>query len=270
MTGQSSMIASEYVFDNDGVHSTDQHRYLAQLLDPLTLERLGQTGVTDGWNCLEVGAGGGSVARWLAGRVAPTGRVLATDIKPGLIPAQPGLTVVKHDIVNDPLPSGAFDLIHARLVLSHLPERQRVLERLRAALRPGGWLQIDEVDIGNWSPLVTSDRRARELYETYIAAMARVLGSAGSDPTWGGSVAQVMSEAGLVDVDPVCRVEVWGPGSAGVGLLTSNSLHLEEHFLQAGMTRLQLADVRAVMADPVFRSVSFAVHSVLARRPGAG
>ncbi|GAA4227966.1 ubiquinone/menaquinone biosynthesis C-methylase UbiE [Streptosporangium album] len=270
MTGQNSTITSEYVFDNDGSHSTDQHRYLAELLDPLTSERLGQTGVTDGWNCLEVGAGGGSVALWLAERVAPTGRVLATDIKPGLIPIRPGLTVARHDIVNDPLPSGTFDLIHARLVLSHLPERQRVLERLHAALRPGGWLQIDEVDISNWSPLVTPDRRGRELYETYTAAMARVLGSAGSDPTWGGSVAQAMSEAGLVDIDPACRIEVWGPGSAGIGLLTSNSLHLEEHFLRAGMTRPQLADVRAVMADPVFRAASFAVHSVLARRPGAG
>ncbi|MFJ2032845.1 class I SAM-dependent methyltransferase [Streptosporangium sp. NPDC087985] len=270
MTGQNSAITSEYVFDNDGAHSADQHRYLAELLDPLTFERLGQTGVTDGWNCLEVGAGGGSVALWLAERVAPTGRVLATDIKPGLIPARPGLTVARHDIVNDPLPSGAFDLIHARLVLSHLPERQRVLERLRAALRPGGRLQIDEVDISHWSPLLTSDRRARELYETYIAAMARVLGAAGSDPTWGGSVAQAMSEAGLVDVDPVCRIEVWGPGSAGIGLLTSNSLHLERHFLEAGMTRPQLGDVRAVMADPGFRAISFTVHSVLARRPGGG
>ncbi|WP_433247213.1 class I SAM-dependent methyltransferase [Streptosporangium sp. CA-135522] len=259
-------MTSGYVFDNEGAHSADQHRHLAELLDPLTFERLGQTGVADGWSCLEVGAGGGSVALWLADRVAPTGRVLATDIKPALIPTRSGLTVVRHDIVDDPLPSDEFDLIHARLVLSHLPRRQRVLERLRAALRPGGWLQIDEIDISRWAPLLTPDERARELYETYIETMARVLAAAGSDPTWGGSAAQAMSEAGLVDIDPQCHTEVWGPGSAGIGLLTSNSLHLEERFVAAGMTRSQLRDVRAVMADPGFRTVSFTVHSVLARR----
>jgi SAM-dependent methyltransferase len=267
MTGQNSATTSNYIFDNNGDHSVDQHRYLAELLDPLTLERLGQTGVTAGWNCLEVGAGGGSVALWLAERVAPTGRVLATDIKPGLIPRRPGLTVIRHDIVNDPLPEGAFDLVHARLVLSHLPGRQQVLERLRAALRPGGWLQIDEIDITRWVAPPISDPRARELYGSYVTAMAQVLGAAGSDPTWGGSAARAMGEAGLVDVDPVLWTEVWGPGSPGLGLLISNSLHLEDRFLEAGMTRNGLRDVREVMADPEFRAPSFAVHSILARRP---
>ncbi|HZM84459.1 MAG TPA: class I SAM-dependent methyltransferase [Candidatus Limnocylindrales bacterium] len=41
----------------------------------------------------------------------------------------------------------AFDVIHARAVLTHLPERDEVLARLVAALRPGGWLLIEDVDI---------------------------------------------------------------------------------------------------------------------------
>jgi SAM-dependent methyltransferase len=267
MSGQNSATTSNYVFDNNGDHSVDQHHHLAELLDPLTFERLGQTGVTDGWDCLEVGAGGGSVALWLAERVAPTGRVLATDIEPGLIPRRPGLTVAQHDIVNDPLPESAFDLAHARFVLSHLPRRQQVLERLRATLRPGGWLQIDEIDITHWVAPPTPDPRARELYGAYVAAMAQVLGAAGSDPTWGGSAARAVAEAGLVEVDAVRRTETWGFGSPGIGLLISNSLHLEDRFLEAGMTRSQLRDVREVMADREFRTPSFAVHSILARRP---
>ncbi|MFC7646894.1 class I SAM-dependent methyltransferase [Streptosporangium lutulentum] len=184
-----------------------------------------------------MGAGGGSVALWLAERVAPTGSVLATDIKPGLIPRRPGLTVAQHDIVNDPLPESAFDLIHARLVLSHLPRRRQVLERLRTVLRPGGWLQIDEIDITHWVAPPTLGPRVRDLYGAYVAAMTRVLSAAGSDPTWGRSAARDMKEAGLVEVDPVCWTEMWGPGSPGVGLLISNSLHLEDRLLEAGMTR---------------------------------
>jgi trans-aconitate methyltransferase len=51
-----------------------------------------------------------------------------------------------HNIVTDPLPEASFDLIHARLVLVHLPEREKVLARLMAALKPGGWLVDEEFD----------------------------------------------------------------------------------------------------------------------------
>jgi 2-polyprenyl-3-methyl-5-hydroxy-6-metoxy-1,4-benzoquinol methylase len=42
------------------------------------------------------------------------------------------------------LPAGRYDLIHARLVLSHLPQRRDVLARLVQALRPGGWLVVED------------------------------------------------------------------------------------------------------------------------------
>ncbi|MBB2912513.1 SAM-dependent methyltransferase [Streptosporangium becharense] len=268
MTRQNCADASGYVFDNDGDHSADQHRYLAELLDPLTFGRLAQTGVTAGWSCLEVGAGGGSVALWLAGQVAPAGRVLATDIKPGLIPSRPGLTVARHDVVHDPLPAGEFDLVHARLVLSHLPGRRRVLERLRTALRPGGWLQIDEIDVTRW--MAPPGSPSTSVYGVYTAAMARVLGAAGADPTWGGAAAGDIAEAGFTDVDPVCWTETWEHGSAGIGLLVSNSHHLEDRLLEAGMTVGQLHEVREVMTDPGFTAPSFAIHSILARRPAEG
>jgi hypothetical protein len=42
--------------------------------------------------------------------------------------------VLRHDIARDPLPNRAFDLIHARLVLIHVLERERALERMAEAL----------------------------------------------------------------------------------------------------------------------------------------
>src|SRR5262249_2243703 len=42
----------------------------------------------------------------------------------------------RHDIGTDPLPEQAFDLIHARLVLQHVPQRHDALAELVAALRP--------------------------------------------------------------------------------------------------------------------------------------
>jgi hypothetical protein len=94
------------VFDTG---ADEQHRYLADLFDPVSTARLARTGVGDGWHCLEVGAGGGSVATWLAARVTPAGRVLATDLEPGHIPAADCLEVARHDIIRDPLPEAAYD-----------------------------------------------------------------------------------------------------------------------------------------------------------------
>jgi SAM-dependent methyltransferase len=259
-----------YVFDNDSVHAYEQHRCLSDLLDPITTARLATTGVGDGWHCLEVGAGGGSVAGWLARRVAPTGRVLATDLKPGRIPPAPRLEIARHDIVRDPLPEAGFDLVYARLVLLHLPERRAVLDRLVRALRPGGWLQLDEFDISYGPALLMPDEGARALYERFLAAKVSLLERAGADPAWGRRAAAAMREAGLVEVDPQPSLQLWRAGSPGCRLLAHHTRHLRDAFVAAGMTDGQLADVRALLCDPAFAATSCAIYSVQGRRPGPG
>src|SRR5205085_6144894 len=123
--------------DNRKAEAGDRFEALAAVYDPMTAGHFDLLGVGPGWRCLEVGAGGGSVVRHLAERVGPTGRVLATDIEPRFLEPLAGLDnvdVARHDIVVDPLPEAQFDLIHARLVLIHVPERLAVLHRLAAAL----------------------------------------------------------------------------------------------------------------------------------------
>ncbi len=118
---------------------------LARLFDSTTRRVLDGVGVAAGWRCLEIGGGGGSVARWLAERVGARGHVLCTDldtriIEQGRAAAPANLEVMRHDIANDPLPTGAFDLIHARLVFLHVIERERALQSVVEALKPGaGW-----------------------------------------------------------------------------------------------------------------------------------
>ena len=119
---------------------------LEATFDPATIGYLTGVGVTAGWACWEIGAGGGSIASWLAEQVGPTGSVLATDIDPRFIPASElaHLEVVRHDVTADAIPAARYHLIHARLVLSHLPQRGDVMVRLVQALRPGGWLVIED------------------------------------------------------------------------------------------------------------------------------
>src|SRR5215469_13738724 len=120
---------SKYVFDNRGAQAQTRFRELSELYDARTIEYIKRCRIDDGWSCLEVGGGGGSIAYWLCMRVGLTGRVVATDINPGWLQSLsfPNLEVWRHDLGSDPLPSGEFDLVHARLVLMHVLERESAL-----------------------------------------------------------------------------------------------------------------------------------------------
>ncbi|HET7380488.1 MAG TPA: class I SAM-dependent methyltransferase, partial [Gaiellales bacterium] len=139
---------TDYLLDNADPRAERRFDALGHLFDTRTIEYLAAIGVTRGWSCWEVGAGGGSIAEWLAGAVAPTGSVLATDLDLGRLSAtaMPALTTVRHDVVHDEIPADAYDLVHARLLLVHLPERETVLDPVIRSLRPGGWVVIEDFD----------------------------------------------------------------------------------------------------------------------------
>src|SRR5690606_17972443 len=100
-------------------------RHLAAPLDPFTRRRHTPL-IHPGTECLEIGAGAGTIALWMAHR---GGKVTATDLEPEHIPEHPGITPLRHDITTDPLDEGRWQLIHARLVLAHLPGRVQIVEK---------------------------------------------------------------------------------------------------------------------------------------------
>ncbi len=150
MTNHSQTIPSTpgYVFDQTWQKELTRLRSLEALYDGASQRHMSARGVGPGWRCLEVGCGAGSLALWLADRVGPRGSVLATDLDPRFLDehGRGNLTVIRHDLTRDELEPATFDLIHARAVLTHLREPDAALARLMAALRPGGWLVIEDVD----------------------------------------------------------------------------------------------------------------------------
>jgi SAM-dependent methyltransferase len=131
------MSSVDYIFDT----STDLGRahmgYLEHLLDAPTVDCLADLGVQPGQRCLDVGAGGGSITRWLAERVGPAGTVVALDLDIDHIEEQPGVEVHRHDITDGLPDDRTYDLIHARAVLLHLPRREEVLATLGGRPRAG-------------------------------------------------------------------------------------------------------------------------------------
>jgi len=139
------MTSEEYLFDNDWKLVRERLAALERDRDYATIRCLEAIGVAAGWHCLEIGGGGGSIAAWLCERVGSMGSVLATDTNTRFLAAldYPWLEVRTHDVITDPLPPAEFDLVHTRLVLTHLPERERVLEKMLRRSNPaaGSWLK---------------------------------------------------------------------------------------------------------------------------------
>ncbi|MQY27396.1 class I SAM-dependent methyltransferase [Nocardia aurantia] len=120
---------------------------LARLWDAGTMRLVEELGIGPGNRCLEAGAGTGSVAAALAAIVGAEGRVLAVDRDTRFLDDLPAQVEVRHaDLLTDDLPAAQFDLVHARLLVAHLHPHRDALHRLAAAVAPGGWLLVEEVD----------------------------------------------------------------------------------------------------------------------------
>lgn len=72
-------------------------------------------------------------------QVGGAGLVTAVDIDMSRLGhlADAGAEVREHDVLSGPVETGAFDLVHARAVLLHLPDPAQALANMAAALAPG-------------------------------------------------------------------------------------------------------------------------------------
>jgi hypothetical protein len=87
-----------YLLNNQQAEAERRLDALSELFDPATFRHLAAVGVTAGWVCWEVGAGGASVPAWLAEQVGPSGRVVASDIDTAWMPAHgAAFEVLRHD-----------------------------------------------------------------------------------------------------------------------------------------------------------------------------
>jgi 2-polyprenyl-3-methyl-5-hydroxy-6-metoxy-1,4-benzoquinol methylase len=115
---------TDYGFDPSWDEERRRLALIEQCYDPMTIARLTELGVATGWSCADVGAGGGSVSRWLRDRVGPQGRVVAIDLDTRFFEDEPKIEARRCDITTEELEQDAFDLVHCRLLLHHLRGRQ--------------------------------------------------------------------------------------------------------------------------------------------------
>jgi SAM-dependent methyltransferase len=251
-----------YLLDNRQIQAGTRFEAFAELFDPWTFEHLARLGVGAGWRCWEVGAGGPSVPGWLARRVGPTGHVVATDLDLSWLPGRAAYRVLRHDVAADPPPGEGFDLVHARLVLVHVPARDAALAAMVAALRPGGVLLVEDADPA-LQPLLCPEESGPEqrLANRLRAGFRQLMAARGVDLAYGRSLPRRLREAGLADVRAEAYFPITAPACAvleratveqvrdrlvAAGLATGDEV--EAHLRHVASGRMDLATAPLVSA----------------------
>ena len=266
---------SSYLFGGSDDPERRRLDGLTAQFDPITTRHLSRLGVPVGGRCLEVGAGGGSVARWLAGAVGPTGTVVATDIDLTFLAesASDVLQVEQRNVVTNPPDPDSFDLIHARTVLEHIPQRLEVIRHLVTALRPGGVLLVEDLVIGGHlgsalQPGALPEATGQAMTSA-LTAMAAGFRAVGADPELGARLPGILVDAGLVDVGAELTATLVSSGTTQAAFYDLSLAMAGPRLIAAGvLTEEQVAASLDLIRVPGAKWFSLGLGSAWGRRAG--
>ena len=240
-----------------GLAGRERLRVLARVMQPTTSAFLDRLGLTDGMRCLDVGCGGGDVARDIAARVAPRGMCMGADLDPTKIDLAReeargmGVSNVDFQCLNacDASTLPAFDLVYARFLLTHLKDPEGTLRGLVQRLTHGGIIAIEDIDCSAQfvHPPSPAFDRYRDLY-------SEVVRRRGGDPNIGPRLAGMFSDVGLRDI----TVSVVQPMGLTGDAKLMNPITMEniaDAAIAEGLTTRDevdqvVADLHAYAADP--------------------
>jgi SAM-dependent methyltransferase len=223
--------------------------------DPHTFRRLSIFGPLAGARCLEVGAGAGSVARWLAVQAGPSGQVVASDLNPRFLAdaEKAGVEVRRHDILAGPPGPGRYDLAHCRALLLHLADPQQAVRNMAAAVRPGGWLLIEDADYVSLVAADPAHPRAARFNQITRTLSESFAASGFLDPYLGRRLPLLITAAGLADAGSEAIACHRQGGSGEAELLRRSLERMKPMTLSNGVAgQEEFGAVARATADPTF------------------
>jgi 2-polyprenyl-3-methyl-5-hydroxy-6-metoxy-1,4-benzoquinol methylase len=266
------MAEYKYPLTNEWRDARERLSLLETLRDPWTIRNFEKIGVRGGWRCLELAGGGGSIAQWLCRQVGSEGHVVATDLEPRFLETidAPNLEVWRHDLLRDPLPEAAFDLVHARSVLGFLPRPAETITKIVATVKPGGWLLLEEPDYVSEVPDPSMTPEAMALSKKAHSALHTLAHSLGYDAGFGRRLYYEVSRNGISDIQAEGSVSMRIGGTPSASFFKVTSKQLQDQVLNAGLlTPAELEDFQSLLDSPEYRWVGQMAISVWGRRISA-
>jgi SAM-dependent methyltransferase len=264
--GDGAVLPGDYstgVLSKDTPTEFERIHLLQDWIDPETREVISKIGVDPAWRCLEIGAGAGSIATWLAHQCG-RGSVTAVDIDTRYLDHldRPNLRVLRGDIGALNFEPGSFDLVHARLTFCHLPNRDEVLAKAVRWLAPGGWLVIGD----HFS--LPEEFSGYELRRRFLGGVAKLWRAQGTDMTWAPTIPSRMARAGLRDIGTRALANSVGDGSAYDRFSAVNTRQHGAYLVEHGLlTEEEMGELLAQLDDPSFLELRTITVYAWGRRP---
>jgi SAM-dependent methyltransferase len=273
-TDEAPHVDPGYKLAASGRQETEDERLslLERLFDPASRRR--RDLVQPGWRCLEVGAGRGSMAVWLAERVGSSGHVVATDIDVAYLERlnHPNLEVRRHNILDgslDALGPESFDLVCCRLVLFWLAGKQETaIRRMVQCLRPGGWLVDEDGDWGTVAPVDPTHPNYASYHYAWQGGEWWAL--RGYDPAFGRKLPALFERCGLQNIHHEASAEVVRGGSPWAqwwrGSLEGMRASEQADGSLTGAREEEYQALTAPLNDPSFWLLSVLLHGCRGQR----
>jgi SAM-dependent methyltransferase len=248
----------------------------ADELAPASAALLDRAGLRPGHSAIDLGCGPRGILDLLAERVSPGGRVVGLDADPAHTAmaanfvsdrALTGVEVVTADAQHTGLPSGSFDLVHARTLLVNLPEPAAAVAEMVRLAKPGGAVAVAEPDTEHalcYPPSPAFDR----ICEIFPVVFSRN----GADPAVGRRVPELFRQAGLADVGVESRTQMYPPGNSRRTVRLDLVRAMRPHIVDMGLAEGEELDeldaaARPHLQDPRTIVMSGLLFLVWGRKP---
>jgi len=191
----------------------ERYRWMAESAEAAERDLWVTAGVAEGAAVADIGCGPGAISVVIAGRVGPSGRVVAVERSPEVAEvaraaaSRAGLdnvTVTVGDAQDTGIAPGSVDLAMIRHVLAHNGGREEAIVAHAATLpRPGGCVYLVDVDLSATrsrppdTDLADLEDRYRQWHEQQ-----------GNDLSVGLRLAELLTAAGLETVDYQGRYQI--------------------------------------------------------------
>jgi ubiquinone/menaquinone biosynthesis C-methylase UbiE len=242
-----------YALGRNPAESARLQRQSAELR-PDSAVLLDRTGIRPGQAAIDLGCGPNGIIELLSERVSPDGRVVGLDAEPAHVvmarelASKRGLgnvEIVEADAQRTGLPSGSFDLVHARTLLVNVPQPAAVVAEMVRLARPGGWVASMEPD-AEYSLCYPAHPAWDRLCEIFHAAFSRN----GADLLIGRRLTELYHRAGLEEVGVEARAGVYRASDSRRTVLAELVCSMRPMICEMGLADQLDRAVREHLDDP--------------------
>lgn len=265
------MSDSKYVFDGTGHESElDRLRLLESVFDPGSQRALLGAGLGVGMRCLEIGAGAGSVARWMSDVVGTKGSVAAVDISTRFLrdATWSNVAVYEADIRSVELEPASFDIAHARFVFIHQADWNTAFQAALRLLKPGGHLVIEEPDFSVSRPLAGKEGFRQSFLRVHHAIQA-MFSARKMDHAFGLRLPAIFEESRLDGITFENEAPISQGGKPFPRMMGMSTRQLREKYLATGLaTADDIENYGVFSSHPSCWAIYHGTIRAVGRRPG--